>query len=198
MAHPEMVRLLGRLRYRTSYGQNDAGALKEVARLTELMALELHLDGRMARRAGLFHDIGKAIDYERRTHRDRPRGVAQYGEPLIVQSAIASHHEDVEVISPISVLVAAADARGAPGARRHYGGRRIEQLEAGRPDGRGRAVLRDPGRPRDPRDRPPRQAGRRAVGLLASTSGRKSSKRWNTGKIKVTVIREMRAVDYAR
>ena len=134
--HKKQIDLLGRLSYRTSYGQNVLEHSKEVAYLTGIMATELGLDEREARRAGLFHDIGKAIDYEREgTHPEIGEEVARrYGESEIVVNAIASHHEDCEVISPISVLVAAADAlSGArPGARRRTLAdyiRRVEKLE---------------------------------------------------------------------
>ncbi len=205
--HPEIVRLLGRLRYRTSYGQNVLTHSKEVARLTELMAAELKLDPVMARRAGLFHDIGKAIDYEREgTHPEIGLEVAKkYGEPLIVQNAIASHHEDVEVISPISVLVAAADAiSGArPGARRRtlvdYV-KRVEKLEAlaGSMDGVEESYAIQAGREirviacHDKLDDA-------QSSLLAQTLAKRIQQEMEyPGKIKVTVIREMRAVDYAR
>jgi ribonuclease Y len=205
--HPEMVRLLGRLRYRTSYGQNVLEHSKEVGRLTELMALELGLDGKLARRAGLFHDIGKAIDYEREgTHPEIGFEVSRkYGEPLIVQNAIASHHEDVEVISPISVLVAAADAiSGArPGARRRTTVdyvKRIEQLEklADSMEGVEQSFAIQAGREIRVIARHDRLDDAQSA-LLASTLAQKIQQEMEyPGKIKVTVIREMRAVDYAR
>jgi ribonuclease Y len=205
--HPEMVRLLGRLRYRTSYGQNVLHHSKEVAHLTESMAAELRLDRRMARRAGLFHDIGKAIDYEREgTHPEIGFEVAKkYGESAIVQNAIASHHEDVEVISPISVLVAAADAvSGArPGARRRtlvdYVNR-VEKLEtlASSMDGVQESYAIQAGREIRVIAKHEKLDDAQSA-LLASTIAKRIQQEMEyPGKIKVTVIREMRAVDYAR
>jgi len=205
--HPEIVRLLGRLRYRTSYGQNVLEHSKEVARLTELMAVELRLDGRLARRAGLFHDIGKAIDYEREgTHPEIGLEVARkYGEPLIVQNAIASHHEDVEVISPISVLVSAADSiSGArPGARRRtmvdYV-KRVEKLEslADSMEGVEQSYAIQAGREIRVIARHEKLDDAQSA-LLAITLAQKIQQEMEyPGKIKVTVIREMRATEYAR
>jgi len=205
--HPEIVRLLGRLHYRTSYGQNVLEHSKEVGRLTELMAAELRLDPRIARRAGLLHDIGKAIDYEREgTHPEIGFEVARkYNEPLIVQNAIASHHEDVEVISPISVLVSAADAiSGArPGARRRTTVdyvKRIEQLEnlADSMEGVEQSFAIQAGREIRVIARHDRLDDAQSA-LLASTLAAKIQQEMDyPGKIKVTVIREMRAVNYAR
>jgi len=205
--HPEIVRLLGRLHYRTSYGQNVLEHSKEVGRLTELMATELRLDPRIARRAGLLHDIGKAIDYEREgTHPEIGFEVARkYNEPLIVQNAIASHHEDVEVISPISVLVSAADAiSGArPGARRRTTVdyvKRIEQLEnlADSMEGVEQSFAIQAGREIRVIARHDRLDDAQSA-LLASTLAAKIQQEMDyPGKIKVTVIREMRAVNYAR
>jgi ribonuclease Y len=205
--HPEIVRLLGRLRFRTSYGQNVLQHSKEVARLTEMMAKELRLDGKLARRAGLFHDIGKAIDYEREgTHPEIGFEVAKkYGEPEIVQNAIASHHEDVEVISPISVLVAAADSiSGArPGARRRtmvdYV-KRVEKLEtlAESEEGVEESYAIQAGREIRVIAKHDRLDDAQSA-LLASTLAKRIQQEMEyPGKIKVTVIREMRAVNYAR
>jgi ribonuclease Y len=202
----EMIKLLGRLKYRTSYGQNVLQHSKEVAYFTGMMAAELRLDEKLARRAGLFHDIGKAIDYEREgTHPEIGAEVAtRCGEPEVVVNAIASHHEDCDVISPISVLVSAADSlSGArPGARRKSVAeyiRRIERLEElansmpgveqsyALQAGREIRVIANSGQVDDAR-----------LELLASDlAGKIQSEMDYPGKIKVTVIREVRAVENA-
>jgi ribonuclease Y len=120
--HREMVKLVGRLKYRTSYGQNILQHSIETAHLTGLMCSQLELDAKMGRRAGLLHDIGKAIDrYTEGTHVQIGVELAKkYREHKIVINTIAAHHNDIEFISPIAVLAQAADAiSGArPGARR--------------------------------------------------------------------------------
>jgi ribonuclease Y len=204
--HPEMVKLLGRLRYRTSYGQNVLMHSIEVAKLTAIMASELRLDGTLAKRAGLFHDIGKAIDFEREgTHPEIGVEVAtRYNEHPIVINAIGSHHDDVEVIHPISVLVSAGDAISGsrPGARRKtvvdYV-RRIEQLEglANETEGVEQSYAIQAGREIRVIARPERIDDDR-LALLASELAKKiQSQMEYPGRIKVTVIRELRATETA-
>ena len=120
--HPEMVRLVGKLKYRTSFGQSMIGHCKEVAFLAGAMAAELRLDEKMARRCALLHDIGKSVDHEQEgTHIGIGVDLAKkYGEGPEVINAILYHHEEAEPLSPISFLVKAADAISSsrPGARR--------------------------------------------------------------------------------
>ena len=205
--HPELVRLLGRLRFRTSYGQNVLEHVKEVAHLTGIMAAELRLDQKLAKRAGLLHDIGKAVDYEREgTHPEIGEEIARrYGEPPTVLNAIASHHEDCEVTSPISVLVSAADAlSGArPGARRtSYADyiQRIEKLEglANSLEGVEQSYAIQAGREIRVICHYKKVADAQAALLAADLAKRIQSEMDYPGRIKVTVIREMRAVEYAR
>ncbi len=205
--HPELVKLLGRLKYRTSYAQNVLIHSKEVSILTGIMAAELRLDEKLARRAGLLHDIGKAIDYEREgTHPEiGAEFAARYGEPDVVINAIASHHEDCEVISPISVLVAAADAiSGArPGARRKSVAeyiKRIEQLEglANSMEGVDQSYAIQAGREIRVIARSDLVDDARVDLLASDLAARIQSEMDYPGRIKVTVIREVRAVEYAR
>lgn len=205
--HGDIVDLLGRLQFRTSYGQNVLKHSIEVAWLTGMMAAELGLDERLARRAGLFHDIGKGIDYEREgTHPEIGAELAgRCGEHEFVVNAIASHHEDCEMISPISVLVAAADAiSGArPGARRQTVAqyiKRIEKLEelANSMKGVEQSYALQAGRELRVIARS-RQVDDAQVDLMAADlAARIQNEMDYPGKIKVTVIRELRAVEMAQ
>ncbi len=131
--HPKVIHLLGRLRFRTSYSQNVLRHSIEVAFLTGLMAEEMGLDGRLARRCGLLHDIGKAADHE--AEGGHPKIGAEllkrYGEGPEVVHAALGHHDDIRVDHPYTVLVAAADACSAsrPGARRESLERYVKRME---------------------------------------------------------------------
>jgi len=204
--HPEIVQLVGRLKYRTSYGQNVLLHSKEVAYFTGMLAAELGLDEKLARRAGLLHDIGKAIDYEREgTHPEIGAEIAtKCGENDVVVNAIASHHEDCEVISPISVLVSAADSlSGArPGARRKSVAeyiRRIERLEdlANSFEGVEQSYALQAGREIRVIASAEKIDDAHLDMLAGDLAGKIQSEMDYPGKIKVTVIREHRAVEFA-
>jgi ribonuclease Y len=204
--HPEIVKLVGRLKFRTSYGQNVLDHSKEVAYLTGMLAAELRLDEKLARRAGLLHDIGKAIDYEREgTHPEIGAEVGEkYGEDPVVVNAIASHHEDCEVTSPISVLVSAADSlSGArPGARRASVAeyiKRIERLEelANSMKGVEQSYALHAGREIRVIAKSKLVDDARVDLLASDLANRIQTEMDYPGKIKVTVIRETRAVEYA-
>jgi len=205
--HPEVVKLLGKLKYRTSYGQNVLQHSVEVSFLTGLMAAGLGLDGNLAKRAGLLHDIGKAIDrYTEGTHTQIGIEIAKkYGEGAIVQNAIASHHEDVEPISPISILVQAADAISGsrPGARRETLEayiKRLESLEnvAKSFAGVGKAYAIQAGREIRVMVEFDKIDDAMSEQLATDIAEKIQTEMEYPGQIKVTVIREFRAVDYAK
>jgi len=152
--HPEIVKLLGRLKYRTSYGQNVLEHSKEVAYLMGVMASELKLDFNLAKRIGLLHDIGKAVSHEvEGTHSKLGADIARkYGESENICNAIEAHHQDIEPKTLLGVLVQAADAISASRDARDL----REEARETRIDRRFfqgcREGLRDPGRARDTRD----------------------------------------------
>ncbi|MBD3233487.1 MAG: ribonuclease Y [candidate division Zixibacteria bacterium] len=205
--HSDVVRLLGKLNFRTSYGQNVLQHAKEVSFLCGIMASELSLDPVLARRAGLLHDIGKAVDRDTEgTHTQiGVKIISKYNENPVIKNAIESHHEDVIQETPYSVLVQAADAiSGArPGARREtLEGyiKRLEKLEELADSFKGveKAYAIQAGR----EVRVMVEAGDVNDALaeqLASQIAQKIQAELEyPGQIKVTVIRETRSVDYAR
>ena len=204
---PEMIKLLGRLRYRTSYGQNVLQHSKEVAFLCGLMASELGFDVTVARRAGLLHDIGKAVDHSMEgTHAGLGAELARrYGEDDIVVNAIESHHEDVEPQSLIAVLVQAGDAvSGArPGARRETLEtyiKRLEKLEAiaGSFQGVEKSFAIQAGREIRIVVQHKKIDDARAEALASAVARKIEAELKYPGQIKVVVLRETRAVDYAK
>ena len=199
--HPEMMKLVGRLRFRSSYGQNALDHSKEVAFLTGMMAVEIGLDELLARRCGLLHDVGKALDHEMEgSHPEIGLAFAEkYGEPEEVKNAIIAHHNDEneEITSPITFLVAAADAiSGArPGARRNdpedYVRRVVELEELARAfDGVADAYAINAGREIRVMVRPDQVDDDRTHILASEISQKIRDDLTYPGHIKVTVIRE--------
>ena len=204
---PELVKLLGRLRYRTSYGQNMLQHSKEVAYLCGLMASELDLDVAMAKRAGLLHDIGKAVDHTMEgTHAALGAELARrYGESDEIINAIESHHEDVEPTTLIAVLVQAGDAvSGArPGARRETLEtyiKRLEKLEeiASSFQGVERSFAIQAGREIRIMVQHKKIDDARAEALASAVARKIENELKYPGQIKVVVVRETRAIDYAK
>lgn len=205
--HPELIKLLGRLKYRTSYGQNVLKHSVEVAHLAGLMAGELGLDIKLAKRAGLLHDIGKSLDHEvEGTHVDIGIDVLKkYKETESVINGMASHHGDYEPKSMEAVLITAADALSAarPGARRETLEtyiKRLQKLEeiANTTPGVDRSFAIQAGREIRILVKPDEMNDEGIVFLAREISKKIESELEYPGQIKVNVIRETRAVDYAK
>lgn len=205
--HPEIIRLLGRLKYRTSYGQNMLQHSKEVAYLAGMMAAELGADIRLAKRGGLLHDIGKAIDHEvDGPHQEIGANFAKkYGENPKVINAILVHHGDGDPITPEAAIVAAADALSAarPGVRResieHYL-KRLEKLEQIAMSFKGveKCYAIQAGREVRIIVKPEEMSDDMAAILSRELSKKIESEMTYPGQIKVTVIRESRFVEFAK
>ncbi|WP_435018980.1 ribonuclease Y [Tundrisphaera sp. TA3] len=205
--HDKLLDLLGRLKFRTSYSQNVLRHSIEVAYLTGLIAEEIGLDGALARRAGLLHDIGKAADHEMEGGHPAIGGelTKRYGEPKEVVHAALGHHDDLRPETPYTVLVAAADAISAsrPGARRETLDkyvRRLEDLEAlacGFP-GVDQAYAIQAGREIRVIADSHRLGDEAAAKLCRDIAKAVQEQLTYPGEVKVTVLRETRTVEFAR
>lgn len=205
--HPEIVKLLGKLRYRTSYGQNVLNHSLEVSYIAGLMASELGTDVKTAKRAGLLHDIGKALDHEMEgSHVDLGVEFAKrYKENENILHAIKAHHGDVEAKTIVAMLVQAADAISAarPGARRedvqNYI-KRLEKLEeiATSFDGVERSYAIQAGREVRIMVKPELVSDEKMVLLARDIAQKIESSMEYPGQIKVNLIRESRTTDYAK
>ena len=205
--HPEIIKLIGRLKFRTSYGQNVYRHSIEVAQLAGLMAQELGLDVNFAKRAGLLHDIGKAVDHEQEgTHIQLGADIAKkFKENAMIVNAIMAHHGDVEPKTIEAVLVQAADAiSGArPGARRETGSnyvKRLEKLEeiASSFHGVDKSYAIQAGREVRVIVKPDQVDDAKALFLAKDIAKKIESELEYPGQIKVNVIREFRSVEYAK
>ncbi len=205
--HPELKKLLGRLKFRTSYGQNVLQHSKEVAYLAGMIAAEIGADEKLARRAGLFHDIGKAVTHEvEGSHALIGADILKkYGEPEAVVNAAAAHHGETEFTTVESVCAATADALSAarPGARRESLEayiKRIEKLESIAESFPGvmKAFAIQAGREVRIMVEPDKITDEEAAFLAHQISKKIEEEVQYPGQIKITVIRETRAVDYAK
>jgi len=204
---PEIIELLGKLKFRTSYGQNVLQHSKEVAYIAGIMAAEIGMNNNLAKRAGLLHDIGKAVDQEM----EGPHALIgahlakRYGENPEVVHAIGAHHEDRPAETTLAVLIQAADAISAsrPGARKEVLEaylKRIESLEKIATSFKGveRAYAVQAGREIRIMVHPNKISDEEAVALCREIANKVEKELSYPGQIKVTVIRELRAIEYAK
>ena len=205
--HPELVKLLGKMKFRTSYGQNVLNHSIEVSNLARIMAEELGLDAKLARRAGLLHDIGKALDHDMEgTHVEIGVEILKkFKENPLVINAVEAHHGDVEPQTLEAVLVQAADAISAsrPGARRETLEayiKRLENLEsiADSFDGVEKSFAIQAGREVRIIVKPEKITDDQMTLLARDVSKRIEEEMDYPGQIKVNIIRETRVVDYAK
>ena len=205
--HPDLVKLIGKLKYRTSYGQNVLTHSIEVSNLARIMAEELGLDPKVARRAGLLHDIGKALDHDMEgTHVEIGVDVLKkYKENELVINAVQAHHGDVEPKTLEAVLIQAADAVSAsrPGARRETLEtyiKRLEKLEeiADSFEGVEKSFAIQAGREVRLIVKPEKVSDSEMITMAREVAQKVESEMEYPGQIKVNVIRETRAVDYAK
>ncbi len=205
--HPDIIKLLGKLKYRTSYGQNVLNHSIEVSNLARIMADELGLDTKLARRAGLLHDIGKALDHDMEgTHVEIGVEVLKkYKEDFRIINAVEAHHGDVEPQTPEAYLVQAADAISAsrPGARRETLDayiKRLEQLEsiADSFDGVDKSYAIQAGREVRIIVKPEKISDDEMTIMARKIAERVENEMEYPGQIKINMIRERRVVDFAK
>ena len=203
--NPELIKLIGKLKYRTSYGQNVLNHSIEVSNLARIMAEELGLDAKLARRAGLLHDIGKALDHDMEgTHVQIGVDILKkFKENPLVINAVEAHHGDVEPQTLEAVLVQAADAASRPGARRETLEayiKRLENLEsiADSFDGVEKSFAIQAGREVRIIVKPEKISDDQMTLLARDVSKRIEDEMDYPGQIKVNIIRETRIVDYAK
>lgn len=205
--HPDIIKLIGKLKYRTSYGQNVLNHSIEVSNLARIMAEELGLDAKLARRAGLLHDIGKALDHDMEgTHVEIGVEILKkYKENPLVINAVEAHHEDVEPQTLEAVLIQAADAISAsrPGARRETLEayiKRLQNLEeiADSFEGVEKSFAIQAGREVRILVKPDKINDDQMTVLARDVAKKVENEMDYPGQIKVSVIRETRIVDYAR